>query len=336
MKQIIISKNESGQRLDKLLAKYLNKAPKSYLYKMMRKKNITLNGKKASGNEMTAIGDEIKLFLADETITKFSGVQIEDAEGNLDIIYEDDHILLINKPCGMLSQKAEKDDVSLVEELISYLLKNKCITKESLQGFRPGICNRLDRNTSGIVAAGKSLIGLQQLSEAFKRRSLHKFYLCIVIGLLEEEQLIEGYLQKDSARNQVFVTARQQDEAALPISTSYRPVSHRMSNSGQAYTLLEVELITGRSHQIRAHLASIGHPIIGDTKYGSPGQNRYFLQKFGLKHQLLHSYRLIMPELDGELTALDKRQFTAAPGKQFDRIRKECGLSYGDLEFTRS
>lgn len=320
MKVITVSNNEAGQRLDKLLAKYLNRAPKSFLYRMLRKKNITLNGKKADGSERTSVGDEVKLFLADETIEKFSSLEISNTGGNLNVLYEDEHILLINKPCGMLSQKARPSDVSLVEHLISYLLKNGSITEESLRAFRPSVCNRLDRNTSGIVVAGKSLAGLQAMAEVFKDRRLHKYYLCIVKGRITEEHLIEGFLSKDRQTNRVSVTLHPEGKDALPIRTRYRPVS-----VSKTATLLEVELITGRSHQIRAHLASIGHPILGDVKYGGP-------QMDGLSHQLLHSWRLCLPELSGPLSYLSGREFQAMPPEAFDSIRKEMRLDYGDLE----
>lgn len=320
MKVITVSNNEAGQRLDKLLAKYLNRAPKSFLYRMLRKKNITLNGKKADGSERTSVGDEVKLFLADETIEKFSSLEISNTGGNLNVLYEDEHILLINKPCGMLSQKARPSDVSLVEHLISYLLKNGSITEESLRAFRPSGCNRLDRNTSGIVVAGKSLAGLQAMAEVFKDRRLHKYYLCIVKGRITEEHLIEGFLSKDRQTNRVSVTLHPEGKDALPIRTRYRPVS-----ASKTATLLEVELITGRSHQIRAHLASIGHPILGDVKYGGP-------QMDGLSHQLLHSWRLCLPELSGPLSYLSGREFQAMPPEAFDSIRKEMRLDYGDLE----
>ena len=166
MRMLTVSKNEAGQRLDKLLAKYLNLAGKSFIYKMMRKKNITLNGKKCDGSEHLTEGDEIKLFLAEETIEKFSEVKIQKVQKKkLDIVYEDEHILLINKPSGMLSQKAKETDESLVEYLIDYLLDSDKLKKEDLACFRPSVCNRLDRNTSGIVAAGRSLKGQQIQSE---------------------------------------------------------------------------------------------------------------------------------------------------------------------------
>ena len=186
MRMLTVSKNEAGQRLDKLLAKYLNLAGKSFIYKMMRKKNITLNGKKCDGSEHLTEGDEIKLFLAEETIEKFSEVKIQKVQKKkLDIVYEDEHILLINKPSGMLSQKAKETDESLVEYLIDYLLDSGKLKKEDLACFRPSVCNRLDRNTSGIVAAGRSLPGLQIMSEVIKDRSLGKYYVCVVRGIVK-------------------------------------------------------------------------------------------------------------------------------------------------------
>ena len=164
MKEIVIRENEAGQRLDKLLGKYLSQAPKSFLYKMLRKKNITLNGKKAEGKEQTCAGDVVRIFLSDETYAKFSsgthqGFQIEKIP-SLDpaqIIYEDHHILILNKPAGILSQKANPEDVSVNEQILSYLLEKGELTEEELKTFRPSVCNRLDRNTSGLLIAGKTL-----------------------------------------------------------------------------------------------------------------------------------------------------------------------------------
>ena len=188
MKEFQITDNEAGQRFDKYLAKLLGNAPKSFFYKMLRKKNITLNGKKASGNEKLQTGDQIKLFLSDDTFAKFSQQQqTARAVTDLDILYEDSDILLINKPVGMLSQPDDTKEPSLVEYLIGYLLNNGSITEEGLRTFHPSVCNRLDKNTSGIVAAGKSLAGLQELSSLFHDRTIHKDYLCIVKGILTEK-----------------------------------------------------------------------------------------------------------------------------------------------------
>jgi 23S rRNA pseudouridine955/2504/2580 synthase len=284
---------------------------------MLRKKNITLNGKKAEGSEKLEVNDEIKMFLSDETINNFSELTVTKVEHNLDIIYEDKNIMVINKPAGMLSQKAESKDISLVEYVISYLLDTKQIVEEELQSFKPSICNRLDRNTSGIIVAGKTLIGLQTMAEIFKDRSIHKYYYSIVKGQLTKKSLIEGYLKKDEKTNKVVITDYE-CEGADYIKTEYEPVK-----IGNQYTLVSVKLITGRTHQIRAHLQSIGHPIIGDFKYGNPSTNDYFKKNYNLKHQLLHSYRIIFPELKGELKNLSGKEVTAKLPDYFEKICKD-------------
>lgn len=324
MQQIIIRENEAGQRLDKLLAKYLSEAPKSFLYKMLRKKNITLNGKKAAGNEKLKTGDEVKLFLADETIEKFSGgagrPSVKIPSVKLDILYEDDNILLINKPVGMLSQKAADTDVSVVEHLIAYLLESGQLTEAQMRTFKPSVCNRLDRNTSGMIAAGKSLKGLQELSRLFKDRTLEKYYLCLTKGKVEESLRIRGYLTKDEKTNQVKITKTEEPGSTL-IETEYRPLE-----SGKDVTLLEVHLITGKTHQIRAHLASVGHPILGDYKYGDRTVNESYKSMYGLTHQLLHAYRLVFPHLEGSLGNLSGKEFTAPLPKEFQKIAEDRGV----------
>ena len=336
MKVLIVTKNEAGQRLDKLLAKYMSKAPKSFFYKMLRKKNITLNGKKAEGSEKLQEKDEIRLFLSDETIEGFqeaSTVIAEKAtEQNvgagkvqkklpaLHILYEDEDIILLNKAAGVLSQKASADDISLVEQLTGYLLETGALTKQQLESFRPGVCNRLDRNTSGLVIAGKSLPGLQVMSELLKERTVHKFYRTIVAGEMKAGKRLSGYLYKDEAKNQVFVFQTLEEakkkgiceELLSKIETAYRPVVVM-----QGYTLLEVELITGKTHQIRAHLASIGHPIVGDTKYGNAKINQELQKATGLRYQLLHAYRLVFPVLNGTGSALSEKEVIAPLPKQF-------------------
>lgn len=320
MKQINVSKNEAGQRLDKLIAKVLNEAPKSFIYKMLRKKNITLNGKKADGSEKLLVNDEIKFFLADETYEKFSKhKEISNIGERLDIIYEDDNIILINKPAGMLSQKADKNDISLVENLLSYLISSGQATDSTLVTFRPGICNRLDRNTSGIVLAGKTLTGLQVLSEILKDRSLHKYYYCIVSGLIQKKELIEGYIKKDSRSNKVTIS-KQEAEGSDKIKTFYEPVKISIDKK---FTMLKVELITGRSHQIRAHLKSIGRPIVGDFKYGDRNINQCFKKKYGLEHQLLHSAVIVFPQITGELKYLSEKVFEARLPDYFEKIEND-------------
>ena len=318
MKQFIIGENEAGQRFDKYLAKLLKEAPKSFFYKMMRKKNITLNGKKATGSEKLASGDEVKLFLSDETFDKFSGNEgVKKAVCDLEIVYEDEDILLINKPSGMLSQPSERKEASLVEYVIGYLMEKGEVTEESLKTFKPAVCNRLDRNTSGIVAAGKSLAGLQELSRLFHDRTIHKDYLCLTEGVIKNEKYIKGYLHKDEKCNKVVVydSAR---EDALPIETYYTP----WGDNGRI-SLICVRLITGRTHQIRAHLAATGHPIAGDVKYGRETFNRSLKEKYSLRHQLLHAYRLEFPEMDGKLERISRRIFTAPVPDDFLHMIQE-------------
>jgi 23S rRNA pseudouridine955/2504/2580 synthase len=334
MKQFYVQQNEAGQRLDKLLMKLLNKAPKSFIYKMLRKKNITLNGAKADGSEKLSVQDEIKLFLSDDTIAQFSeAIETTTVDEKLDILYEDKHILVVNKPIGVLSQKAEKNDVSMVEHILSYLLSSGQITKEQLRSFKPAICNRLDRNTGGILVAGKSLLGLQEMARLFKDRSLGKYYLCIVKGRVVDKKRIEGYLSKNEDKNQVKITARQAENSEY-ICTEYEPLAYSMNIQKSrteitdeellgSYTLLRVKLVTGKSHQIRAHLASIGHPIIGDYKYGSQKTNHYFKKNYDLTSQLLHSYQMVFPDIHGELSYLSGKSFTADLPEQFERIKKE-------------
>ena len=316
MKLLTVTEREAGQRLDKMLAKSLNLAGKGFIYKMIRKKNITLNGRRCDGSEKLEEGDQIRLFLSDETIGRFSSVPVQPVKKtSLDVIYEDENILLINKPCGMLSQKAAESDVSLVEYITAYLLETGAMTEEDLKTFRPSVCNRLDRNTSGIVIAGKTLGGLQAMGAVLKDRSLHKYYQCIVKGRVETPCRIRGYLRKNPAANQVSVFKDPVPDSQA-IETEYIPLS-----VGSAYTRLQVTLITGRSHQIRAHLASIGRPILGDPKYGDPALNREIRQKYGVSTQLLHSWKLVMPDAVPEPCAgLAGRSFTAPLPKDFERV----------------
>lgn len=325
MREIHIGANEAGQRLDRLLGKVLKAAPKSFCYKMLRKKNITLNDKKADGTERLQQGDVVKLYLAEETYEKMAGEEAALPVSGTDplaqlpirILYEDADIMLLNKPAGVLSQKARPEDVSAVEWVIAHELACGRATPESLQTFRPGVCNRLDRNTSGILIAGISLTGLQTMSAMLKDRTMHKYYLCLVKGTVAKKRHVSGYLTKHNASNQVRITKQPINEQSQWIETEYEPLA-----GNEHVTLLKVLLVTGRSHQIRAHLASEGHPLIGDPKYGDPKTNRYYGKAYGIGCQMLHAYRLELPVFSGALSVLSGRVFEAELPESFQTVLK--------------
>ncbi len=313
MKEITITKNEAGQRFDKYLFKYFKEASSGFIYKMLRKKNITLNGKKSDGKDKLSVGDTVKIFMADDTIDKFTGnkTSIEIAPlKSLDIVYEDRDVIIVNKPSGMLSQKADNKENSINEYIISYLINSNQLTIEELKTFKPGVCNRLDRNTSGLIVAGKSLFGLQFMSKMFKERTMDKYYLALVSGKIDSAHKISSYLVKDEKNNKVTITDNVNDNY---IETEYEPLA-----SSENLTLLKVKLITGKPHQIRAHLASVNHGIIGDYKYGNKKINDSFKSKYGIKNQLLHAWKLDFGVLEG--SNFSNKEITADLPSSFEKI----------------
>ena len=322
----LIFQEDVGQRLDKYLQKYLNLAPKSFLYKMLRKKNIVLNGKKAEGSEKLKNGDVIRLYLSEETLEKFHKPRKADQYPlwpGLEIVYEDCQLLLVNKPAGMLSQKADPKDVSLNEYLIGYLLESGQMAPESLAGFTPGVCNRLDRNTSGLVIGAKTLAAAQEIGRLLKERRAGKYYLALVKGRVTRKERIRGWLTKDETKNQARIS-REPLENGAPIETAYEPLA-----ANKEMTLLKVELVTGKTHQIRSHLAGIGHPLAGDRKYGDAAFNRYFRETYGLNSQFLHSWQIEFPVMEPPLEGVSQKTVTAKPPKLFQKILQAEKLSVG-------
>ena len=342
MREISAGRNEDGQRLDRVLSKYLPLAGKSFLYRMLRKKNITLNDKKAEGNERLKTGDVIRIWMSEETIGGFSGTASagNKPEGSRSvghkpdgtgrtapgketgsllkgmpaILYEDDDIIVLNKPAGMLSQKASPGDVSVNEYITAYLADKGEVTEESLRTFRPAVSNRLDRNTSGILLAGKSLSGLRALSLAMKDRSADKRYLALVHGSFRTAETVTGILEKDGNTNTVRIrNIRRYPYGELPVTESPKdsggPLrAESVSGTGSfirtdirplaekdGVTLIELKLCTGRPHQLRAQMAALGHPIVGDPKYGRRNENDSPGRNGDARRQLLHAYRVTLP-----------------------------------------
>lgn len=349
MQKFVIGKNEAGQRFDKFLAKYLPSAPKSLIYKMLRKKNITLNGKKATGNEMLNCDDTVESFFSDETFSKFSEqtgshnqktnsdtlsnpnnprTQVSKSPtksinvSSTDIVYEDENIILIDKKPGVLTQKAEPKDYSLNEWLIDYMLDSGSITYEQLKTFKPSVCNRLDRNTGGIVICGKSLLGLQTMTSLIRTKEIEKHYITICHGKFTNEGRIEALISKDQKSNKSAVNNSKNTsgrESDSEIITEFK-ILKNYSNA----TLLDVNLLTGKSHQIRAQLASFNNPIYGDKKYGSSKSDDKNEAK--LKHQLLYAYKLIFPaedKLPNEFKNLANKVFELPMPKSFKLLIKE-------------
>ena len=363
MYQTKITQKDAGQRFDKYLHRILPNAGSGFIYKMLRKKNITLNDKKADGSERIDEGDSVTIYFSDETLMKFMGRQVfgslhkksgakrTDKESRerthktdyaaaykklqgIRILYENEHLLLVDKPTGVLSQKAEQTDISLNEWLIGYLLQSGGVTEEDLALYKPSVCNRLDRNTSGIVLCSKSLQGARLFGELLKNRTLHKYYRLYVKGILSDAQMIEGYLVKDEEQNKVYVepvnmgiavnTADVQSTAGRnaheEIKSSYIKTGYRPIRTEGDKTLLEVELFTGKTHQIRAHLASIGHPLLGDPKYGDQAWNEEYRTKYHVRAQLLHAYKVVFPQLSEDFADISGRTFIAELPEIFHKV----------------
>jgi len=293
MKQITVTNEMASQRLDKYLQRLLPACPKSLLYKQLRKKNITLNSSKATGSELVKAGDVISVFFSDETYEKFAaGEEIntgvfEKAFASLkgiEPVYEDDRMIVFNKPAGILSQSVEKSDLSVNEYLVGYLLHKGLVSKESLKQFRPSVCNRLDRNTSGLILCSKTLEGSRYLSDKIREKDLEKYYLALVSGNFNGPSCESLYVIKNEKENKLeFVTP--DTPGAMMIKTGFEAVK-----CGDRISLVKVRLYTGKSHQIRAHLSHLGFPILGDRKYGN--ENSYSQAK----RQMLHSYRTVLED----------------------------------------
>ena len=355
MRNLPIGPLDAGQRLDKYLLRYFKEADKGFLYRMLRKKNITLNGAKAAGSEKLAEGDVVNVFFSEETFAKMAGEQAADsgqgesgrraaspaarpeaspAAKPLDVVFENAHVLIVNKPAGLLTQKATAGDDSLTDRIAAYVTAQ---AGPASSGFTPSAANRLDRNTSGLVLAGKTLPGQQLLSYLLRSRLTEKYYVCLAKGRVEETFTSTLYWRKEEEENRALISERP-EEGARPIILRAEPLAHLAGGTD----LLRVQLISGKSHQIRAQLAYLGHPILGDGKYGDAAFTRDIARLTGLdlRLQLLHSREVVFPPAAAEESLsetaralwqeLAGRTFTAPYPAYFRRVLEALGGGHGE------
>lgn len=309
MRELKINSKDEGQRLDKFLLKYLNASQKSFIYKMLRKKNIKLNGKKAEGSEIITAGDIISLFLGEDTINKFmTEKEISVSAGALDIIYEDDDIIAVNKPCGLLSQPGEGIKDSVNSRILNYLHEKGAFDTSKESTFTPGIVNRLDRNTSGIILCGKNLKAAQELNKLIADGGIDKYYFALIHGTLKEKLFLKGYHEKDMPSNKVKIIFDEKS-GTKEVLTEVEPLEY---NNGISY--VKIKLVTGKTHQIRAHLEASGYPVLGDRKYSGG------FQDYEIKNQMLHAGEIIFNSSEGELGYLSGTSMKAPAPKEFLRI----------------
>lgn len=315
-----ITEKDEGQRIDKFLRRMLNEAPLSFIYKMFRQKDVKINGKKAKIDTILRNGDVVDIYLKEALLEKFhSEVKLRPVKPNFPILYEDENILVINKPRGLLVHGDEGEKrITLQNMVLNYLSAKGEWDPKALDGFIPSPAHRLDRNTSGIVLFGKNLASLNALIALFRERDqIAKKYTLLVRGTIDEKGKIDFPLLKDSAKRMVKVGRI--EKGAKPALTKYV----RLKAYPVGFSLVEAELLTGRTHQLRVHFAAIGHPIVGDSKYGDFKVNEQFEKMYGLKNQFLHAayFKFLHPE--GILSYLSEKSFTAPLPEKEEKILED-------------
>ena len=303
MISLLVTSKDANQRVDKYLKKYLNEAPLSFIYKLFRKKDVKINKHWVKENYILQEGDELSIYVTNEQIKEFNKPkQIEKVNLNHPIIFEDENILIVDKPRGLLVHGDQNEkSVTLANEVINYLyFKNEYDPKD--KGFVPAPAHRLDRNTSGLVVFAKNLISLQQLEELFKDKdNIEKHYLALVKGVVDQKLEIDSPLLKDEKTGTVRVSKG--GKSALTFVEKVKIYGD--------FSLVDVQILTGRTHQIRVHLASVNHPVVGDSKYGDFKVNKEFKDLYGFENQFLHAYKLKFKKLDGRLSYLSNKEFVS-------------------------
>ena len=285
MKKFIINENDAGKRLDKFIIKAASGLSTSLMYKYIRKKSIKVNGKRAEISYKLAVDDVVEMYINDEFFEPKSNFFLDITyDPQLNIVYEDENLMLVDKKAGVIVHSDDKEQRdTLINQVLLYLYKKGEYDPEKETSFTPSLCNRLDKNTGGIVIVAKNAAAQRELYEIIKQRKITKKYLALVFGKpLKSEQTVTAYLKKDTASNTVTVRDKQFSDSKK-IITKYKVIE-----SNGSYSLIDVDLITGRTHQIRAHMAHIGHPLLGDCKYGKLKDNK----SLPFRHQALYSYYL--------------------------------------------
>ena len=312
-----IIETESGQTLEKYVRKVLNTAPLSFIYKLFRKKDIKVNGHWEKEKYLLNTGDEVTIYVTDSQLEEFNKKNEYQPNNSIRdwIIYEDKNILLINKPRGVLVQKDDhSSDKALDQLVIDYLMFKGEYNPQKEQGFKPGPAHRIDRNTSGIVIFGKNHASLVYLFELLKNHELiGKHYISLVCGDVEEDGVVEAPLRKNYDQKKVVVASTK--DGGKPSKTIYHILEHL-----NGYTLLDLTLVTGRTHQIRAHMSYIRHHVVGDTKYGDFKVNNIFKKEYGFENQFLHASELHFGKLDKPLENLSSKAFKAEMPLEYQEL----------------
>lgn len=312
MRNITVNENDSGQRIDRFLKKYLNLASASMIQKFLRIKKIKVNRKKVDANFILSAGDIVNIFIYEEELEKLiDNKPRKFYSKKLDIVYEDENIIVINKPIDMLSHASSPEDYgkNLVDYMVGYLIEKGDYIPRIEKTFVPAIINRLDRNTSGLVVGAKNSMALRELNR-IKEKSLDKYYKTVVYGTVSKNFIINEKLLKNENTNTTIISEKGKES----ITEVYVE-----KNSGK-FSLLKIKLITGRTHQIRQHLSSKNFPIIGDIKYGNKEINEEFRKKFDLKNQFLHAEQIEFKNIDGKLSYLNNKTFFAKISKEYNKI----------------